>query len=235
MKNPIRLLILLTVVCCLLAACGGKASEATEAPEASEANESSGTVPSSLQTIEAAAEDIIDLAPSGSWDKIGTDITDISNAWKSYQPQAGEDGASQDLQDAMVAAIEKLQTASAAKDSAATMQGSNDVSAAVVEMFALYNPKVPVDIGRLDVLERQVILDVAAKDYTAAETDLAKTKSVWEEVKPLVLQHNGQDVAEQFEASLTAQESELNAKDDAALTNDARDALEIVDALERLY
>ena len=234
MKNLIRILLLLAVAC-LLAACGGKAPEAAEGSEVSEANESSGTVPSSLQTIEAAAEDIIDLVPSGNWDKIGVDVTDISNAWKSYQPQAGEDGASQDLQDAMISAIEGLQSASAAKDSAATMQGSNDVSAAVVEMFALYNPVIPVDIGRLDVLERQVILDVAAHDYSAAMMSFEHTKSVWEEVKPSVLEHNGKDVAAEFEASLAAQETELNAQDDAALTNDAKDALEIVDALERLY
>src|SRR6185436_5551778 len=106
---------------------------------------------------------------------------DIANAWKSYETQAGKDGASQELQDSMKSAIGNLQTALAAKDAAATMQGSNDVSAAVVEMFALYHPAIPADIGRLDVLERQVILDVTAKDYSTAEADLAKTKSVWEE------------------------------------------------------
>lgn len=195
----------------------------------------SGVVPSSLVTIEAAAEDIIDFAPSGNWDKINKDVTDIKNAWKAYQPQADQAGASKEIQDAMTSALSKLEAASASKDASATMQGSNDVSAAVVELFALYNPKVPADIGRLDVLERQVILDVAAEDYSAATTSLAKTKSVWESVKPSALEHNGKEVAAQFEASLTAQESALGAKDDAKLTNAARDALEIVDALEGLY
>jgi hypothetical protein len=105
----------------------------------------------------------------------------------------------------------------------------------VVELFALYNSKVPADIGRLDVLERQVILDVAAKDYWAAEASLANTKSVWEKVKASVLEHNGKDVAAEFEASLAAQESALDAKDDTALTNEAKNGLEIVDALEQLY
>src|SRR6185436_19330969 len=95
------------------------------------------------------------------------------------------------VQDAMNSALADLQAASASKDASATMQGSNDVSAAVVELFALYGPKVPADIGRLDVLERQVILDVAAKDYTAATKSLAKTMSVWREVKPSVLAHEG--------------------------------------------
>ena len=223
MKNRIQLFSILVAVIALTAC------------EAKPASSPIGTVPNSLVTIEAAAEDIIDFAPSGSWDKIGTDVSDIANAWKSYQPQASKDGATQEIQDSMTSAIERLQTASAAKDVAGTMQGSNDVSAAVVEMFALYNPKVPADIGRLDVLERQVILDIAAKDYLAATTSLAKAKSDWEKVKPSVLDHDGKDVAAQFETSLAAQESALKAKDDAALTNEARNGLEIVDALEQLY
>lgn len=194
-----------------------------------------GTVPNSLVTIEAAAEDIIDFAPSGNWDKIGQDVTDIESAWKSYEPQAGKDGASQKIQDAMKSALSELETASASQDASATMQVSNDVSAAVVELFALYNPNIPADIGRLDVLERQVILDVAAGDYAAAQTSLSRTKSVWEQVKPSVLGHNGKEVASQFQDSLAAQESALEVKDAQRLTNEARAGLEIVDALESLY
>ena len=225
MKNYLQLLLLVISITILsLTACGPKPPTVTP-----------GTVPNSLVTIEAAAEDIIDFAPSGNWDKINADVTDIENGWKAYQPQADQAGASKEIQDAMTFALSELETASASRDASATMQGSNDVSAAVVELFALYSPKVPADIGRLDVLERQVILDVAAKDYSAAATSLAKTTSVWEEVKPLVLEHNGKDVATQFDASLAAQEAALNAKDDATLTNEARDGLEIVDALEQLY
>ncbi len=224
MKNQIRPLAWLTlIVVILLAACGVKTPSSPV------------VIPGSLQTIEADAEDIIDFAPSGNWDKIGTDVSDISNAWKSYQPQAGKDGASQDIQGSMTSALTQLETASTAKDPAGTMQASNDISGAVVELFALYDPTIPADIGRLDVLERQVILDVAANDYSAAMTSLANTKSDWEKVKSSVLEHNGQEVAAEFEASLTRQESALDAKDEDALTNEAKNALEIVDALEALY
>jgi hypothetical protein len=217
-------LILIPVL--VLNACAAKPA-ATPAP--------TGALPNSLVTIEAAAEDIIDFAPSGDWDKINKDVADISNAWKAYQPQAGKDGASQEIQDAMNTALSNLQTASASKDSSATMQGSNDVSAAVVELFALYSPKVPADIGRLDVLERQVILDVAAKDYSAATKSLSKTMSVWREVKPSVLAHDGKDVAAQFDASLEIQAVAVDSKNDTQLTSEARNGLEIVDALEGLY
>jgi hypothetical protein len=162
-------------------------------------------------------------------------VTEIVNAWKTYQSQARKDGASQELRDAMASAVAQLQTALAKKDSGTTMQASNDVSVSVAEMFALYRPKIPADIGRLDVFERQVILDAAASDYSAAETSLARTRSVWDNVKPSVMERNGAEVAAQFEASLSAQEAALDAGDDSALTTEARDGLEIVDALEQLY
>lgn len=232
MKNHFQLFsVLITVI--LLTACAPKPVVSAVTPASSLAT--TGSLPSSLVTIEAAAEDIIDFAPSGDWDKISKDVTDIESAWKSYQPKAGQDGASQGIQNAMNSALAKLQSASESKDASATMQASNDVSEAVVELFALYSPKVPADIGRLDVLERQVILDVAAKDYSAAKTSLAKTMAVWGEVKPSVLEHNGKDVAAQFQESLDTQVVRLDSKNYADLTNEARNALEIVDALEGLY
>lgn len=223
MKN--WFIVSLLIVSFLLAACGAQPANIPI----------TGTIPNDLQTIEAAAEDIIDLAPNGNWDKITTDVTNMANSWKTYQPLAGSAGVSQELQEAMTSALTELQAASAAQDSAATMQASNDVSATVVEIFALYKPKLPADIGRLDVIGRQVILDVTAQDFSAAEASLARAKSTWESVKSSVLEHNGKAVADKFEASLDTLTSALAAKDAAALTSEARNLLEIVDELERLY
>lgn len=222
MKNRIALIgAILTIM--LLTACG---TQAAPTP---------GIVPGDLQTIEAAAEDIIDVAPGGAWDQISVDVSDIADAWSSYGPQAEKAGASQELQDRMTSALTQLQTASTTKDSAATMQAANDISAAVVELFSLYNPTIPAAIGRLDVLERQVILDVARQDYAAAEADLSKADAAWEAVKASALEHEGQEIADQFEASLAAQAMALAAHDATALTDEARNALELVDSLERLY
>jgi len=232
-KHHIQLFSVVIIVI-LLTACAPQPAVTAVAPATGPVS-STGSIPSTLVTVEAAAEDIIDFAPSGGWDKINKDVTDIENAWKSYEPQATQAGASQEIQNAMNSALASLKAAAASKDADATMQGSNDVSAAVVELFSLYNPKVPADIGRLDVLERQVILDVAAKDYSAAKTSLAKTMSVWSKVKPSVLEHNGKDVAAQFQESLDTQVVRLDSKNYADLTNEARNALEIVDALEGVY
>lgn len=75
----------------------------------------------------------------------------------------------------------------------------NDLSAAVIDLFSVYHPAAPADLGRLAVLERQVTLDVAANDLTAAADSLAKANAVWARLEPSVLIHNGADVATQFE------------------------------------
>lgn len=222
MKIHVRVLFVL-LLSAALSACG------TKMPA------QAGAVPNPLQIIESKAEDIIDYAPSGGWDKINADVSEISKAWKEYQPQASQDGISQEVQDSFASALTRLEAASTQQDAPATMQASNDLSAAVVEMFAAYEPKIPADIGRLDVLERQVILDVAANDYALAARTLASVRTVWEQVKTSVLEHNGQDVITEFEASLSTQEAAIAAQDAAALIKEARNGLELVDALEELY
>ena len=115
------------------------------------------------------------------------------------------------------------------------MQASNDLGAALVDLFDLYHPAIPTDLGRLDVLERQVVLDIGADHFTLAAATLAKVNSTWERVKPSVLAHNGTDAAKQFDASLAGQMDALNSKDNNALTDEDKNGLEIVDLLERVY
>jgi len=194
-----------------------------------------GVVPDSSQAIEEAAEDIIDYVPSGNWDKVNTDVQAMANAWQEYQAESGNAEVSQELKDAMTSALGQLQTVSQAKDASGTLQASNDVTAAAINLFSLYDPQIPADIGRLDVLERQVILDVAAQDHDAAMITFNTLRTIWEKVKPSVTEHNGEDVIAQFEASLAIQKSALDAKDDAALTNEAKLALELVDELEKVF
>jgi tRNA threonylcarbamoyladenosine modification (KEOPS) complex Pcc1 subunit len=85
------------------------------------------------------------------------------------------------------------------------------------------------------VFERQIVLDIAANDLTAAAASYAKTKAIWESVKPSVLTHSGQQSVAKFEASLAKQDAALQAKDVSALTAEANNGLEIVDELEKLY
>src|SRR6266540_594060 len=218
-------LVLFELMAVLLSACS------TTAPS----NTTAGKVPDTLTTIEVQAEDIIDFAPSGDWQKINTDVRTISDAWKTYQLDALKDGATQAMVDSFDSAFANLQTAASAQDKTGIMQASNDISAVVVDLFDLYHPAIPANVGRLDVLERQVVLDTAASNFTAVNNDLDKINKTWDTLNPSVLEHSGEETAKQFEASLSLQAESLKTRDVAVLTQEAKNALEIVDTLENLY
>jgi hypothetical protein len=229
MNNRSRIFVLvMLVVAALLTACTGT-------PFSYDTGPADDGVPKPLHRIEASAEDVIDLAPAGSWDKVGEKVTLITESWNAYRPQATPAGASTATQEAFASSLTRLQTASSAKDAGVTMQAANDLSAVVMELFAIYNPAMPPDIGRLDVFERQIVLDVAANNFTAAAASFAKTQAIWANVKPSVLSHNGKAAADKFEASLAVQAQALQGQDAAALTAEARNGLEIVDELEKVY
>src|SRR5215213_7987512 len=98
MKKPVSVFVSIALITMLsLTACGGMAPSTT------------GTIPNSLQAIEEGAEDIIDFVPSGNWDNVSADVTDMVDAWQAYEAKAVTDGISQELQDDMTAALEQLQ------------------------------------------------------------------------------------------------------------------------------
>ena len=78
MNRPMRCCAFV-LLCGLLAGCGVPRSGGTNA------------VPDSLRSMEEAAEDIIDYAPRGGWDKIAADVSAVAAAQTAYQPPAGGD------------------------------------------------------------------------------------------------------------------------------------------------
>ncbi len=225
-RNIVFVLLVMTF---LLPACGNPPAQTT-VPTVK-----NGVVPESLVTLEGQAEDIIDVVPNSEWPRVNADISIIEKAWITYQPQAIKDGANQTVQNNFSQGLSSLKTAATSQDKNGTMQSANDLSAAVVDMFDLYNPVIPTDIGRLDVLERQLILDMANQNFSAATDTLTKINIVWEKVKPSILAHDGQSVAEQFANILALQDTALKAKNTASLTDAANNGLELVDAMENLY
>jgi hypothetical protein len=214
----------------------GNASESGESEEAaSEEAETIGTVPPSLVTIEGATEDIIDMVPSGGWDQVTADVNEISDAWSSYQSQAEVDRAGQALVDEFSEGLGSLKVAQDERRSWDTMQMANNLSATTVELYGLYEVTVPIDVGRLDVLGRQVVLDVTKPNWPAANATVRDLKNTWQEIKPSILDHDGKDVAKQFNATVDSLDNALAARDGESTTVQATIALEIVDAMEGLY
>lgn len=207
-----------------------RAQQATTQP-----TQVAGTVPASLESIEGAAEDIIDVVPNADWKQVRSDVDGVLRDWRTYRGTAVDDGAPDALVASFETALEQLRNASGARQAQETMQASNDLSAATVELYGLYNPAVPIDIGWLDVIGRQVVLDASANDLSAAGQTVGEMQTTWDQVRQSVIDHNGSDVAAQMDATMVSLTKALTDQDGEALTVQAKIELEVVDAMEGLF
>lgn len=199
-------------------------------------NPTAGPVPDPLNTIEGQAEDIIDIVPANRWTDVATDVGTVKDNWTTYRNQALNDGAARDLVNQFDRALADLQTAADAQRPADTMQAANDLSAATVELYGLYDVAHPVDIGRLDVIGRQVVLDAERQDLGAAGAQVDEALGIWDGgLRADIVAHRGQAVADQTDATLAALQAAKADGDFATLTTQAKVLLEVVDAMEGLY
>ena len=219
-----------TVAVMALVGCNGSSGSSGSSAEGSTAR---AAVPRPLNVIEAAAEDVIDQIPRGRWTRIEAGVAQLQAAWRRYQQDArATDGRQAQRLDAALAV---LSTQAADEDGLGVEQAANDVSAAAVELLAHYALGHPVQIGRLDVIGRQIIIEVERADLTAASAPADRARREWQAVRRSVRRHHGSRVVARTEATLRRLDAGIRAGDGRAITNESRDLLELVDAMERLY
>lgn len=215
------------------AGCGSGDSSSRTSSNTVDASRSTGAVPEPLAALEASAEDVIDQVPHEEWAKITADVGDLQAAWDEYQADATAVDATSAAR--LDRALGTLAEATAARNGPATEQAANDVSAAVVELFAHYDLPHPVQIGRLDVIGRQIVIDASRGDLAGAAVQVTAAKREWEAVRADVLDHDGEGVAADADGAIDALTNAASTGDLASLTSEAARLLEIVDEMEGLY
>jgi len=239
MRKPFVIFWSILLLALLALSCGGSSDEGSEEPEeaeeAEEAEEgSAGGVPQPVLSIEGDAEDAIDMVFAGKWDRVAADAESISTDWTEFAASSEGSGVTDEQRREMDEATADLSAAAEAKDELAARQAANDVSKVIVDVFDLFDFKIPSDVGRLDWLERQVIIDADRDDWEAIAVDIDQTRETFDRVKPDVVAEGGEEEARDFEASIVKQ-GELAAAHDRAIVDEANIALELVDALESVY
>ena len=192
--------------------------------------------PKRLDVIEASTEDIIDIVPRGEWSKVRRDVEAITDAWAKYRRRAVADGAPAKVVSDLESGLSSLAPAADAEQAGATAQSANDVSGAAVELYGLYDLARPVAIGRLDVIGRQVVLDVARDDLPSAGAQVDRIDRIWRSgLRRDLLERGGRRVVRATDANLVAMHQALARGSAAVLTRNARAFLELVDGMERRY
>ncbi len=214
-------------------ACGGGSgnSNTSASPSVTAGN---AQTPETVLAIEGDAEDAIDMVLAGNWDKVIADADAIDQAWTEFLGSDQADRVTAEQQASMEGAIADLGSASDSRDDLAARQAANDVSKVIVDVFDLFRPTVPTDIGRLDYLERQVIIDTDRGDWAAVENDVGAVNSTFERVRPEVEAVGGDQEATNFAESVSKQK-QLATERDGGIVDEANVALELVDSLESVY
>ena len=199
-----------------------------------QASAETGSVPQPILDMENDAEDAIDQVLAGRWDRVSSDAGSLAKTWKEFLSSSEASGVTADQRGTMEKAISDLAAAAQSQDALAARQAANNVSKVIVDVFDLFQHKVPGDISRLAWQERQVLIDVDRADWTAVTADLAQLRQTFNRAKPGVLAAGGDREAADFEASLNEQDR-LAAAQDPAIVDEGNVALELVDDLEGVY
>jgi hypothetical protein len=194
-----------------------------------------------LQRIGQRAEAIVVSVPAEDWPRVYAYIREISDAWQDYKrptvnpsPEPRRFPASM-LVSQLDAALAALKEASAARDSARTIQAANDVNAAAVELYGFYNPTLPPEINRLQALERQVVKASADGDLDGVSDTLGTIRGTWDRVRPTVSARVGDQAVRGFDQYIADQQAALAAGNGEELSAGAKKALAMLDEMSRLY
>lgn len=165
-------------------------------------------VPTPLVDLATRAEEIYDSAGSD-WSTTTSAVEAARTTWDTYKQNATPPL----LAEQTTNALDTLADATSRKERAETTEGANQLTQAVLDLQIRYRTVVPVDVARLGLWARQVLVDLDAGDTAGQESDVAILETIFERVRSQVT--DGQAVAD-MESTITELRQAVNDHDDGA-------------------
>ena len=187
------------------------------------------TIPASLEHLESAAEDIGDAVAAGNWPK----ATKLVGAATRDLDALGEGARAGDVAQAR-GHLDETRKAVESRRPIEAQFAANALSGDVVDLFVNYQPIVPVEVMRLDVLLRRVQIEGLARTPARAANPLKEARRLWTKLEgqpPL----QGTPMARRFDRELAAVEAAAAVENPSSLEQTAGVALEGVDGIERVF
>ena len=100
----------------------------------------------------------------------------MAAAWK----RTGRTGVPGLLGDQMTATLDALRKAVAARDPVRTRQAALAAEQAALDLQLRHRPPAAVDLDRLDLWARRLLVDAAARDRGAVAGDVATLRVIWD-------------------------------------------------------
>jgi hypothetical protein len=153
-----------------------------------------GSVPAELETIAESAAGFIDANQSVDWDAAEATVKEMNATWSTYRANDVPDLIEYTMSDA----VNSLSGAIDARDTAATSQAAIDVERSALDLELRYLPPTAIDLARLDLVTRQLLLDVSSDDAAGVRSDVTIQELTWNRIAPTV----DQSTAKQIDAQL---------------------------------
>jgi len=134
-----------------------------------------GGLPAELDQLATGSAGIYQAAGAGDSDAVTALLDSLTSAWNSYRgtgvPPLPAEG--------MDAALGVLTAAAGTQEAAATQQAANDLAYVVTDLRLRHEAPADVDLQRMDILARQVILDAAAEQEGFVLGDIRHLEALW--------------------------------------------------------
>lgn len=232
-----RYLALAVLTTGLLTSCTGQKREPAATVD------SAGDVPPPLLGIDEKAEQIVGFVSTKDWPQIYAHLHDINDVWMNYTRAAvGSAPQSRPLSPAaaamekrITAALSALKDAVAKQDESATMRTASDLSAAAADLYGYYHAAIPADLRRLEVLERQMLIDLSSDTFESALRTLESAEETWRRVQPTILARAGFGTAQALGGELKVQRTAIEVRDRNVAVTSIENMLSVIRDVQRLY
>ena len=194
-----------------------------------------GRVPGNLDAIDTLAEGVLDTLPN--WTRVRNRALQITRRWNAYRSQAVAAGAPPEFVTAMGTLVGQLSAAAQNRNLVAATEAAYDMRNVAVDLMNVHNPRVPADVKRLQVLEREFIGAVRAGDWTEARLFHARAAdAVWGRVRPFLLARpDGPELAAELDALFANQSAAIGGHRAAEALDAAREVLDAAEEMEARF
>ncbi len=179
-----------------------------------------GPAPTELEELAVSAHDAFRAGQAEDWLRAADARDELRSAWDAYRKQKVPPLVAKDLDESLAA----LDRGISNREASETSQAAIEVAHGAADLLLQHRAAAEVDLMRLDVWARQLILDAATGSAGEVKGDVATLEAIWVRANSSVSQPSVGDVEEGL-AALRAAADAGKLSDAARAADGLRDAL----------
>lgn len=203
---------------------------AAEVPATTPGATTTAAMPKAIEHAEDISEGIQSDIAKGKWD----DVTKKTAHLQALSDSLKTTGASTADMTAYDTAVATLAKDVSSKDQLGAAMAANEANRATYSMMATYSPKVPVQVGYMDVDTRDAVYRAMGADWSGAEKAVKDLSTSYSAVQAHVVQKDP-NLDQKVRTGIDQLTTAVGQKNTTAVSDAAKELLDDVDKIEHTY